>query len=100
MKTMKIGSFVWHSFNGLLRFGTVSGKTIDKKGWAHYTVVWHDDTGYQYVMNTEGTPALATLEHQYRVDELTLVDTEHLSRALSGHTRFSIPRPKPEIPVC
>ena len=100
IKEMKIGSFVWHTTNGLLRFGTVTGKTIDEKGWAYYTVSWHDDARYQYAMNAEGTPELALPQYQYRVDELALVETGHLSEALSGHTQFRPAYQDSELPAC
>ena len=40
---MNIGTLVYQENQGNLRFGTITGKELDEKGWAHFAVDWHDD---------------------------------------------------------
>jgi len=97
---MNIGNLVWNVYHGGLRFGTITGKELDAKGWAHFTVDWHDDGIYDDAMkwmnklrNTDDHKRL------YRADELTLVSSEHLAKAIASHTPHFRSR-TPEIPVC
>jgi len=93
---MNIGSFVWHTFNGVLRFGTVVRTELDLAGWAHCSVIWHDDGVYDRAMEDE-----KNTERLYRVDELGLVNPEHLAKSIAQHNA-TFPRKKlePEIPAC
>ena len=77
---MNIGSFVWNVFNGVLRFGTIVRMDLDVSGWAHCSVVWHDDEVYNRALAGE-----ATTERLYRVDELGLVPTDHLAESVKQH---------------
>ena len=97
---MNIGTLVWHAYYGGLRFGTITGKKIDDKGWAHFTVDWHDDAIYDRAVkwmnklrNTDDH------KHLYRADELTPVSSGHLSRAITSHVAHTKFR-TPVMPVC
>jgi len=93
---MNIGSFVWHTFNGVLRFGTVVRMELDVSGWAHCSVIWHDDGVYDHAMGGE-----EPTERMYRVDELGLVGTEHLAKSVAQHSAtFPLQPIEPEIPAC
>ena len=96
---MNIGNLVWNAYHGGLRFGTITRKKIDDSGWAHFTVDWHDDAIYDRAIkwmnklrNTDDQ------KHLYRIDELTLVSSEHLSRAISSHATHMHSRR--QVPVC
>ena len=92
---MNIGNLVWNAYYGGLRFGTITDKKVDDKGWAHFTVDWHDDVAYDSAVkwmnkmrNTDDH------KHLYRADELTPVSSEHLSKAIDSHathTKFRAP---------
>ena len=84
---MNIGSFVFNSWQGLPRFGTVTDKRLDEKGWAHYTVDWHDDAEHKqaaewqnYLRRTDDAE-----QTEYRADELSVIDPSRLDYSIVGH---------------
>ena len=85
---MNIGTLVWRNSQGNLRIGTVIGKELDEKGWAHFTVDWHDDV--QHRMATDRSDKLRndgvdSYSRAYRVDELAVLDLSHLDYSTVGH---------------
>ena len=97
---MNIGTLVCRLFRGNLRIGTITGKELDDKGWAHFTVDWHDDVAYDAAVewmnkmrNTDDH------KHLYRADELTPVSSGHLSRVISSHVANAHFR-TPVLPAC
>ena len=85
---MNIGTLVWRNSQGNLRIGTVTGKELDEKGWAHFTVDWHDDVLHR--MATDRSDKLRkdnidSYVRTYRTDELTVVDPSHLDYSIVGH---------------
>tara|TARA_R110001599_G_C11744011_1_gene608219 strand:+ start:177 stop:482 length:306 start_codon:yes stop_codon:yes gene_type:complete len=93
---MNIGTLVYHQHShGNLRLGTIVKKSIDQGGWAQYVVNWHDDrahlkaTDWQTKMRND---KVDRYNITYRADELTPVNPEHLSRALSGYMEGTINR--------
>ena len=100
---MNIGTLVCRLFSGNLRIGTITGKELDEKGWAHFSVVWHDDgchrmaTDWSNKLRNDGTDIYNTT---YRTDELTVVAVKHLEKVASGHHLLKDYRPELEIPAC
>ena len=100
---MNIGTLVWQASQGNLRIGTVTGKELDEKGWAHFSVDWHDDgshrraTDWAEKMRNDGVDRYNNI---YRVDELTVVTVKHLEQSIGGHHLLKDHRAKPEIPAC
>ena len=85
---MNIGTLVWRNSQGNLRIGTVTGKELDEKGWAHFTVDWHDDVLHR--MATDRSDKLRkdnidSYSRAYRVDELAVLDPSHLDYSIVGH---------------
>ena len=85
---MNIGTLVWQDSQGNLRIGTVTGKELDEKGWAHFTVDWHDDVLHR--MATDRSDKLRkdnidSYSRAYRVDELAVLDPSHLDYSIVGH---------------
>ena len=85
---MNIGTLVWRNSQGNLRIGTVTGKELDEKGWAHFTVDWHDDVLHR--MATDRSDKLRndgadSYSRAYRVDELAVLDSSHLDYSIVGH---------------
>ena len=85
---MNIGTLVWRNSQGNLRIGTVTGKELDEKGWAHFTVDWHDDV--QHRMATDRSDKLRkdnvdSYNRAYRADELAVLDSSHLDYSIVGH---------------
>jgi len=100
---MNIGTLVWRNSQGNLRIGTVTGKELDEKGWAHFTVDWHDDVLHR--MATDRSDKLRkdnidSYSRTYRVDELTVVEIKHLEKVASAHHLLKDYRPELEIPAC
>ena len=102
---MNIGTLVYHQHShGNLRLGTITGKELDEKGWAHFAVDWHDDgchvraTDWQTKMRNDGVDRYNIT---YRSDELGVVDVKHLEKSISAHMlKKSSRQIKPEIPAC
>ena len=102
---MNIGTLVYHQHShGSLRLGTITGKELDEKGWAHFAVDWHDDgchvtaTDWQTKMRNDGVDRY---NKTYRADELTGVAVKHLEKSISAHMlKKSSRQIKPEIPAC
>ena len=85
---MNIGTLVWRNSQGNLRIGTVTGKELDEKGWAHFTVDWHDDVLHR--MATDRSDKLRndgvdSYNRAYRVDELAVLDLSHLDYSTVWH---------------
>jgi len=85
---MNIGTLVWRNSQGNLRIGTVTGKELDEKGWAHFTVDWHDDVLHR--MATDRSDKLRndgvdSYGRTYRVDELAVLELSHLDYSIVGH---------------
>jgi len=70
---MDVGDFVWNHKHGVIRFGTITEKKVDPKGWALFTVDWHPPP----VMWEE-----EPLQTWFRVDELHQVDPVYLMDAV------------------
>ena len=85
---MNIGTLVWQDSQGNLRIGTVTGKELDEKGWAHFTVDWHDDVHHRMAVDRSDKlrkDSVDSYARAYRVDELTVVDPSHLDYSIVGH---------------
>ena len=100
---MNIGTLVWQDSQGNLRIGTVTGKELDEKGWAHFTVNWHDDGCHR--MATDRSDKLRkdgveSYSRTYRADELTVATIKHLEKAAAAHHLLKDYRPEQEIPTC
>jgi hypothetical protein len=89
---MNIGTLVWQANQGNLRIGTVTGKKLDEKGWAHFSVDWHDDGCHR--------KATDCYNKTYRVDELAVATVKHLEKVSSAHHLLKDYRPELEIPAC
>ena len=100
---MNIGTLVWQANQGNLRIGTVTGKKLDEKGWAHFSVDWHDDgchrkaTDWAEKMRNDGVDRY---NKTYRVDELAVAAVKHLEKVASAHHLLKDYRPVQEIPAC
>ena len=101
---MNIGTLVYHQHShGNLRLGTITEKDLDKKGWAHYAVDWHDDgchvqaTDWQTKMRNDGVDRY---NRTYRSDELGVVDVKHLEKATAAHHLLKDYRPVQEAQAC
>ncbi len=101
---MNIGTLVYHQHShGNLRLGTITEKDLDKKGWAHYAVHWHDDgchvqaTDWQTKMRNDGVDRY---NRTYRSDELGVVDVKHLEKATAAHHLLKDYRPVQEAQAC
>jgi len=100
---MNIGTLVCRLFRGNLRIGTITGKELDEKGWAHFAVDWHDDGCH--VMATDWVTKLRNdgvdrYRKTYRTDELTIVAVKHLEKATVAHHLLKDYRPEQEMPAC
>jgi len=100
---MNIGTLVYQARLGNLRIGTITGKELDEKGWAHFSVDWHDDgchrraTDWSNKLRNDGTDSYGTT---YRTDELTVVTVKHLEKVASGHHLLKDYRPELEVQTC
>jgi len=100
---MNIGTLVYQENQGNLRLGTITGKELDEKGWAHFSVDWHDDgchvqaTDWQTKMRNDGVDRY---NKTYRSDELTAVAVKHLEKVTVAHHLLKDYRPVREIPAC
>jgi len=102
---MNIGNLVYQENQGNLRFGTITGKELDEKGWAHFTVEWHDDGCHAQAMGWVSklrNDGIDRLNRAYRADEISLVALNHLERVACAHMLLNHPRLAidPEFPVC
>ena len=100
---MNIGTLVWQDSQGNLRIGTVTGKELDEKGWAHFTVNWHDDGCHRMAVDRSDKlrkDSIDSYARTYRVDELTVVPVRHLEKVASAHHLLKDYRPELEIPAC
>jgi hypothetical protein len=100
---MNIGTLVCRLFRGNLRIGTITGKELDEKGWAHFAVDWHDDGCHR--MATDWTTKLRNdgvdrYNKTYRTDELTVVTVKHLEKATVAHHLLKDYRLVREVPAC
>mgnify|MGYP003652999615 CR=1 FL=1 len=84
---MNIGSFVWNVFNGVLRFGTIERTDLDASGWAHCSVLWHDDEVYNRAIDESSELDQTARDRMYRIDELNLVSIDHLAQSIAQHTQ-------------
>lgn len=85
---MNIGTLVWRNSQGNLRIGTVTGKELDEKGWAHFTVDWHDDVLHRMATDRSDKlrkDSIDSYNRTYRVDELAVLDPSHLDYSIVGH---------------
>ncbi len=100
---MNIGTLVWQDSQGNLRIGTVTGKELDEKGWAHFTVDWHDDVLHRMAtdrsdkLRNDGTDSYGKT---YRTDELTVATVKHLEKVTVAHHLLKDYRPELETPTC
>ena len=100
---MNIGTLVYQVNQGNLRIGTITGKELDEKGWAHFSVDWHDDSAH--VSATDWTTKMRNdgidrYNRTYRTDELTVVSIKHLEQSVSAHHLLKDYRPVRELPAC
>jgi hypothetical protein len=99
---MNIGTLVYQENQGNLRFGTITGKELDEKGWAWFAVDWHNDVRHARATNWTTklrNDGIDRYNRTYRADELTLISSEHLSRAVTAHGSHAHFR-TPELPAC
>ena len=101
---MNIGTLVYQENQGNLRFGTITGRELDDKGWAWFSVDWHDDDGHTRAMDWVTrlrNDGVDRYNRTYRADELATVDVNHLERSVCAHMLLNHPRlsPEPEMPV-
>jgi len=84
---MNIGSFVFNSWQGMPRFGTITDKRLDNNGWAHYVVAWHDDASHKQASEWQNKMRRTDDAEQaeYRADELSVVEPSHLDYSIVGH---------------
>lgn len=76
---MQIGDLVWNEYHKILRFGTVTNKTIKENGWAYYTVDWHCDEKYEKACeHREKMCHTNYYIEEYRKDMLYPIAREHL----------------------
>jgi hypothetical protein len=100
---MNIGKLVWQDNQGNLRIGTITGRELDEKGWAHLSVDWHEDgchrmaTDWSDRLRNDGTDSY---NKTYRVDELAVATVKHLEKVSSAHHLLKDYRPELEIPAC
>ena len=100
---MNIGTLVYQVNQGNLRLGTIAGKELDEKGWAHFAVRWHDDgahasaTDWTTKMRNDGVDRY---NRTYRSDELTVVAVKHLEKVTVAHHLLKDYRPVRELPAC
>jgi hypothetical protein len=100
---MNIGTLVYQESQGNLRIGTITGKELDEKGWAHFSVNWHDDGGHRMATDWKAKLRNDGVDHynrSYRTDELTVVSVKHLEKVSSAHHLLKDYRPEREIPAC
>ena len=102
---MNIGTLVYQENQGNLRFGTIIGRELDDKGWAWFSVDWHDDSGHARAMDWTSklrNDGIDRYNRPYRADELTTVSVNHLERAACCHMLLNHPRlsSELELPVC
>jgi hypothetical protein len=100
---MNIGTLVWQANQGNLRIGTVTGKELDEKGWAHFTVDWHDDGCHTRASDWKAklrNDSADQYTRTYRTDEITVVAVKHLEKVSSAHHLLKDYRPVREIPAC
>ena len=85
---MNIGTLVYQENQGNLRFGTITGKALDEKGWAHFSVNWHDDGCHTQAMEWVSklrNDGIDRHNRTHRADELVPVEVRHLEKAVSAH---------------
>ena len=98
---MNIGTLVWQASQGNLRIGTITGKELDEKGWAHFAVNWHDDGSHRMAADWKEKMRNDGVDHYnraYRADELAVVAVKHLEKTISAHQLIKNTRPELEIP--
>ena len=100
---MNIGTLVYQENQGNLRLGTITGKELDEKGWAHFSVDWHDDGAH--VSATDWITKLRNdgidrYNRTYRADELAVVSIKHLEQSVSAHHLLKDHRIEQQIPAC
>ena len=83
---MKVGDLVFNKYHGILRFGTIQKKRVDRDGWAYFNVKWHCDNTYERAMSTrESLCGKDYRLHEYRKDQVQLVSKNVLSKVLQQH---------------
>ena len=101
---MNIGTLVWQDNQGNLRIGTITGKELDDKGWAWFTVDWHDDGHHLKAMDWVSklrNDGIDRYNRSYRTDELTTITVKHLEKAVSAHMLKRNSRAaEQEMPAC
>lgn len=72
---IQVDSLVSNNYQGLVRYGTVTKKTVRSDGWAYYQVAWHRDQDYEEAI--EWRNSLNNQDNgvqEYRGDQLLLVN--------------------------
>ena len=102
---MNIGNLVYQDNQGNLRFGTITGRELDDKGWAWFSVDWHDDGNHGRAMDWTSklrNDGIDRYNRSYRADELAPVPVNRLERVAYDHKMLNHLRPttERELPVC
>ena len=102
---MNIGTLVWQDNQGNLRIGTITGRKFDDKGWAWFSVDWHDDSGHARAMDWTSklrNDGIDRYNRPYRADELAPVPVSRLERVAYDHKMLNHLRSttEQEIPAC
>ena len=102
---MNIGTLVYQENQGNLRFGTITGRELDDKGWAWFSVDWHDDDGHARAMDWTSklrNDGIDRYNRSYRADELTPVPVNRLERIAYAHKMLnqSLSTIERELPAC
>ena len=102
---MNIGNLVYQDNQGSLRFGTITGRELDDKGWAWFSVDWHDDSGHARAMDWTSklrNDGIDRYNRPYRADEFSPVPVNRLEKVayapkMINHSRSTT---ELEIPAC
>jgi len=79
-----IGKPVYAHRHGLLRFGVIEAKMVDKDGWTHFSIRWLEDQQYESSLawDLETNPN-RKIKQFYRCDEVYPLDLPRLNRVSS-----------------
>ena len=100
---MNIGTLVYQANQGNLRIGTITGKDLDEKGWAHFSVDWHDDGCHRMASDWSDklrNDNVESYDKTCRADELNVATVKHLEKVVSAHHLLKDYRPELETPAC
>ena len=85
-----VNSFVMNNYQGIIRYGTITKKTVKADGWAYYEVEWHDDSSYKE--SIAWRDSLNNKENEvteYRGDMLIHIeDPKRIANCVNEHFHF------------